>query len=123
MSKPEFLPPGEHPYDPSNSDIDPVGYALERLQTYLTWIEEYRASFEKYRQTDSESVDRELQYLAHSTKEAIRHFVRLTELLLLGVKINPEKRLPRTLFQSNWLSGVNTWLKKTENGKDSDSQS
>ena len=41
------LPPGQHPYDPVKKDIDPVGLALDRVQTFLVWIDEHRATFEK----------------------------------------------------------------------------
>jgi hypothetical protein len=106
MNKTDVISPGKHPCDPSQQDIDPVGFALQRVQTYLTWIEEHRASFEKYRQTDPSAAQKELFSLAHSTKEALRHFLRLTELLLAGYTFDPSKRLPNGLCDLKWLDRI-----------------
>lgn len=105
-----IVPPGHHSCDPSKSDIDSIGFALAMLQTHLTWIEEHRASFEKYRGSDPASAEKELGYLADSTKEAIRHYVRLTELLLAGYTFDPGKRQPKGLFQPQWLSRIQVFL-------------
>ena len=110
----KILPPGQHPYDPSKSDIDAIGFALERLQTMLTWIEEHRASFEKDRESDPACAEKELRYLADTTKQAMRHFLRLTELLLAGYTFDPNKRLPKGLFQPEWLSRVLGFLNESE---------
>jgi hypothetical protein len=103
MDKSSVLPPGEHSFDPYLKDIDPVGFALQRLQCYLTWIEEHRTSFEKVRTSDPVEAEKELADLADSTKEATRYFVRLGELLLSGYTFDPTKRLPNGLFEAQWL--------------------
>jgi hypothetical protein len=110
MEKHETLPPGQHPFDPCKADIDPMGFALQKLQTYLTWIEEHRASFEKYRATDPGAAEKELFSLAHSTKEALRHFLRLAELLLAGYTFDPSKRLPKGLCEPEWLNRIHRFL-------------
>lgn len=97
MDNREILPPGQHPFDPSVQDIDPIGFALSRLQTFLLWIDEHRASFEQLRNTDPASAERELRYLADATQQASTHLARLTELLLAGYTIDPGKRLPKGL--------------------------
>jgi hypothetical protein len=112
MDDAKVIAPGEHPYDPSKKEIDSIGFALERVQTHLTWIEEHRASFEKLRATDAPGAEKELRYLAHSSKEALRHFVRLTELLLAGYSFDPTKRLPKGLFQPQWLSRAKSLLEE-----------
>jgi hypothetical protein len=98
MEKNEVLPPGQHPQDPWKKEIDPVAFGLSRLLAYLMWVEEHRASFEHYRNSDSESAERELDYLKHSTMQALQHLQRLAELLLAGFVIDPNKRLPRGLI-------------------------
>jgi hypothetical protein len=91
------LPPGQHPYDPVNKDLDPVGFALYRVQTFLVWIEEHRATFEKYRHSDQEFAEGELGYLRDSTLQGMIYLRRLSELLLAGHTIDPNKRLPESL--------------------------
>ena len=110
MVEAKITSPGEHPCDPSKGDIDAVGFALERLQTYLSWIEEHRASFEKERGSDPAGAEKELVYLADATKQAMRHFVRLTELLLAGYTFDPSKRLPKGLLQPQWLARIQKLL-------------
>jgi hypothetical protein len=107
MNSSNVIPPGNHPYDPKDEEIDPIGFSLGRIQTYLTWIEEHRASFEANRASDSAGAEKELRDLAYSTKKALRHFQRLVELLLAGYQIDSKKRLPRNLFLPAWLS----WLR------------
>lgn len=97
MGAHDVTPPGASPIDPRAKDIDPVAFALERVQTFLAWIEEHRASFEAARGSDPETAERELRYLAHSTDETKKHMARLVELLLAGYTINPALRLPRNL--------------------------
>ncbi len=103
-------PPGQHRCDPYKSDIDAVGFALERLQTMLTWIEEHRASFEKLRESDPVEAEKELHYLADTTKQARDHFVHLAELLLAGYIFDPSKHLPKGLFQPAWYAWVQSFL-------------
>jgi hypothetical protein len=97
MDPHKVAPPGKSPIDPYVKDIDPVAFALAKVHAYLAWIEEHRASFEAYRDSDPESAERELGYLAHSTEEARKHMARLMELLLAGYNIDRTKRLPRGL--------------------------
>lgn len=102
METNKVLPPGEHPFDTRRSNADQVGYALERLQTFLIWIDEHRASFEKERDTDPQSANAELRNLQDSTEQAVLHLQRLTELLLAGYSINSDKELPIGLCGQVW---------------------
>jgi hypothetical protein len=99
------LPPGQHPYDPIKKDLDPIGFALSRVQTFLVWIEEHRATFEKYRHTDKELAESELSNLRDSTSQGMVYLQRLSELLLAGYTIDPDKRLPDSLCRG-WFSSV-----------------
>ncbi len=101
------LPPGEHPYDPVKKDLDPIGFALSRVQTFLVWIEEHRATFEKYRSTDPEFAESELSNLRDSTLQAMVYLQRLSELLLAGYTNDPDKRLPESLCRGWFSSCVN----------------
>lgn len=94
MDRSNVIPPGESPNDSSVKDIDAVAFALDRVRTYLFWIDEHRASFEAARESDREEAERELGMLARSTQEARRHMARLVELLMAGYGIDPSKRLP-----------------------------
>ncbi len=96
-------PPGQHGCDPYKQDIDPIAFALARLQVHLLWIGEHRTSFEKIRTTDPTGAESELGFLRGSTEEALTHLQRLTELLLAGYTIDPNKRLPRSLYPADWL--------------------
>lgn len=103
MDKTAVKPPGQHPLDPYRQDIDPVGFALERIQTMLLWVDEHRASFEKYRKSDPVNAECELCSLKNVTEQAVLYSQRLSELLLAGCSINPEKRLPKGLGGALWL--------------------
>jgi hypothetical protein len=87
----------------SKQHRDPVAYALERLQTFLLWIEEHRASFEALRGTDPEAAESELSNLKDATAQAFPHLLRLTELLLAGETISAERELPQWLRRADWL--------------------
>lgn len=91
----EILPPGSDPRDPYVKDIDAVAFAMERVQTHLCWIAEHLATFLVTRESDSRSAEQELKYLAESTRQALASSERLSELLLAGYSVNPNKRLPR----------------------------
>jgi hypothetical protein len=97
MANVKVIPPGESPMDPAVKDIDAVAFALDRVRTYLVWIDEHRASFEAARTSDPETAESELGNLAHATEEARKHMARLVELMLAGYTIDPTKRLPRDL--------------------------
>jgi hypothetical protein len=112
------IPPGDHPYDPVKKEIDPVGFALERLQTYLTWIDEHRASFEKMRVSNPTEAEKELAYLADSTREALRYFLRLSELLLAGNGLDPKKRLPRGLLTPQWKERLERFLDESKKDRE-----
>lgn len=101
MERDTPLPIGQHSSDPWKKDIDPIGFALDRLQTFLVWIEEHRAHYEKCRESDPESAKSELVNLKDSTDQAVKHFQRLKELLLAGYTIDPNKRLPQGLGSPN----------------------
>jgi hypothetical protein len=98
----EILPPGQHPRDSRRPDTDQIGHALERLQTFLIWIDEHRASFEKGRATDPQSAEAELRDLQDSTEQAVLHLERLRELLLAGYTIGPAKKSPKGLCNPAW---------------------
>ena len=102
METNKVLPPGEHPFDTRRPNTDQVGYALERLQTFLLWIDEHRASFEKERDTDPQGANAELRNLQDSAEQASLHLQRLTELLLAGYSLNPDKELPKGLCGQVW---------------------
>ena len=93
----DVTPPGEGPLDPYKKDIDPVAFALERVQTMLAWVDEHRASFEATRDSDPESAERELGFLADATRQAREYHGRLVELVLAGYAVDRSKRLPRGL--------------------------
>jgi hypothetical protein len=103
MDKREVLPPGQHPFDTPKLGVDQVAYALERLQTFLMWISEHRASFEKERDADPQSANSELRNLQDSTEQAVMHLQRLTELLLAGYTIDPDKKAPKGLCGEVWV--------------------
>jgi hypothetical protein len=102
MDDREILPLGQHPCDPSKEDIDPIAFSLERLQTLLMWIDEHRSSFEILRGSEPINADTELGYLRDATEQTVLYLQRLTELLLAGYAINPEKRLPKGLSTQAW---------------------
>ena len=52
MGNSKVLPPGDSPDDPAVKDIDAVAFALNKVHTYLVWIDEHRASFEAARTSD-----------------------------------------------------------------------
>ena len=113
MDKNEILPLGQHPSDPYKPDIDPLGFALYRLQTHLLWIAEHRSSFEQLRHTDPSDAERELNYLKDSTWQALAHLQRLMELVLAGYTIDPNKRLPQGLIDHpDFLRSYLTRLKE-----------
>jgi hypothetical protein len=96
MSDTSTLPPGESPLDSADKDIDAVAFALQRVETYLIWIEEHRASFAAARDRgDAEEAERELGFLKDASHQAARCFRRLKELVLAGYGVDPTKRLPR----------------------------
>ncbi|HEY7327722.1 MAG TPA: hypothetical protein VH592_08785 [Gemmataceae bacterium] len=99
MDERQILPPGRHPHDPLKADIDPIGYALNKIQTSLLWIDEHRSSFEQLRHCDPASAQTELDYLEDSVEQALSHLHRLIELLLAGFTLDPNKRLPKGLVQ------------------------
>ena len=76
----KISPPGHHRYDPPKEDVDPIAYALERLETYLIWCEEHRTSYEKDRINKSGNADNEMSCLKDAIEHAILHLQRLTEL-------------------------------------------
>jgi hypothetical protein len=99
----DILPPGQHARDSRKPDIDQIAYALERVQTFLIWIDEHRASFEKERHTDPESANAELRNLQDSTEQAVLHLQRLTELVLAGYSVDSKKGLPQGLCNTVWV--------------------
>jgi hypothetical protein len=92
----QIAPPGQHPYDPPKANVDSVGYALERLQTYLIWSEEHRASYEKAHKDNPADADYEKSCLKDAIEQAILHLQRLTALVLALVTVwTRKKSLPK----------------------------
>jgi len=94
--------------------MDQVAHALARLQTFLIWIDEHRASFEKERPNDPQSAESELRNLQDSTEQAVMHLQRLTELLLAGYTIDPAKVSPKGLCGVVWGRWVQYLLRDRE---------
>jgi hypothetical protein len=90
--------------------MDQVAHALERIQTFLMWIDEHRASFEKERDTNPWSADPELRNLQDSTEQAVLYLQRLTELLFAGYTIDPDKISPKGLGNEVWVRWVQILL-------------
>ncbi|HEY7424736.1 MAG TPA: hypothetical protein VH682_10950 [Gemmataceae bacterium] len=105
-NKHTILPPGQGPFDTLREDVDPLGFFLERLQTLLIWMDEHRSSFEALRNSNTEDAQAELHNLKDATEQAILCLQRLTELLLAGYAIDPNKRLPKGLCGEVWLRFV-----------------
>ncbi len=112
MDKHETLPPGRHELDSVNTDLDPIGHGLERVQTMIVWIEEHRATFEALRETDPTGAETELRYLQNATYQAAAYLQRLTELVLAGYVIDPNKQLPRGLSRPEFRRFAEWCLKK-----------
>ena len=102
MDKREIQPPGSGANDPAHNDIDVIAFQLERIKTYLSWIDEHRLTFEHLRATDPEGAEKELRSLQFVAEQAFPHLQRLTELLLAGYTIDPKKRLPANLTIKKW---------------------
>jgi hypothetical protein len=96
MDRHQIPLPGDGPIDPPN-DIDPIAGHLERIKTNLVWIDQYRLNIEHCLHADPNNVARELTFLKDATDVAIRHLRRLTELLLAGYRIMPDKAIPPNL--------------------------
>ena len=96
------IPPGQHPNDPANREIDPIAYALKKLQTYMFWLGEHASSYEKYHSVDSSKAENELNCLKDAYEQAILYLQRLTELLIGGYQIDPQKVLPRDICSVVW---------------------
>jgi hypothetical protein len=97
-----IIPPGAHPCDPAKTNIDPVGYALKKLQTYMVWLDEHASAYEKYRSSDPSTAQTELGNLKDAYEHAVLHLQRLTELILAGHGIDPNKALPRDMCSEVW---------------------
>jgi hypothetical protein len=102
MNNDAIIPPGAHPCDPAKANIDPVGYALKKLQTYLVWLSEHGSAYEKYRDTDPSTAQSELGNLKDAYEQAVLHLQRLTELILAGRGIDSSKVLPRDMCSEVW---------------------
>jgi hypothetical protein len=114
----EVVPPGQHPSDPYKTDIDPIGFALNRVQTELMWIGEHWCSFTKLRESDPNEADKELGNLRQSLEEAVLHMQRLTELVVAGYSIDPNKRLPAGLTSMGWSHRVEYVRNKQQKSDD-----
>ncbi len=108
MDRANNPPPGQHPFDSRKPGTDQVAHALERLQTFLRWIDEHRSSFEHLRPTDPASAESELRNLQDATEQAVLHLQRLTELLLAGHALEPSKARPKGLCHESWDRWVGT---------------
>ncbi|MGF1581063.1 MAG: hypothetical protein ACFCD0_16990 [Gemmataceae bacterium] len=106
MEKSDISPPGQHPFDSCKPEIDQLAHALERVQSFLKWIDEHHRSFDKVRNTDPESAESELHNLRDSTEQAVMHLQRLTELVLAGYAIDVNKVVPKDLCNESWRCWV-----------------
>jgi hypothetical protein len=79
---------------PADPQIDEVAFALERVCTYLMWIDEHRGSFEAARGSDPETAAAELLNLADATLQARRYGRYLAELIMSGRIVDASKTLP-----------------------------
>jgi hypothetical protein len=109
-------PPGNHPYDPNEQDIDPVAFALHRVQTLLVWIEEHRSTVQRALHMDNEDLKCELSNLRVATRDAMIYLERLSELILAGYGIDYDKRIPDSLSR-HWFSSC---LKQVLNAEKAD---
>jgi hypothetical protein len=107
-----IIPPGEHPNDSRIPNIDQVGFALKRLQTFLIWIGEHRSSYEKHRNVDSVNAENEMSCLKDAIEQAIVHLQRLTELILAGYGIDSTKVLPKDICSVVWSRAVESIAKR-----------
>jgi hypothetical protein len=115
----QIAPPGQHPYDPPKSGVDPVAYALERLQTYLIWCESHRASYENARNDHPRSADNEMSCLRDAIEHAVVHLQRLTELVLAGHGVDSEKIPPKGLCGVVWRRTVESIARQRPGNNDS----
>jgi hypothetical protein len=106
MKRPDLLPPGSDPIDPSGADIDPIGFSLERLQTFLIWIEQHRSAIEMTIEPHQRCAISEMDNLKDASYRAILHFQRLSELILNGYSIDKSKRMPKGLYSDPWIRMV-----------------
>ena len=106
MKKELILPVGQHPLDSLNSNIDPISFCLERVQTMLLWIDEHYSGFMKKRMLEQENAESELGYLKNANDQAILYLQRLTELLIQGRTVDNNKSIPTGLSSDTWLRVV-----------------
>ena len=99
---PVAVTPIYHPQDPSKMDIDTIGYALEKLQTYLIWSEAHSASYMNARNIDIDNAKNKMSCLRDAIYNAVLHLNRLTELIISGQGIDRSKKIPRGLSGEVW---------------------
>jgi hypothetical protein len=109
-----IAPPGQHFMDPAKPDIDPVSYALERLQTYLIWCQEHRASYVQTRDTNPRDAANEMNCLKDAIEQAILPVQRLTELILAGHGVDSKKKPPKGLCNEIWRRAVESLVREKQ---------
>jgi hypothetical protein len=82
------------PADPIKDPLDPLAYAVERVLCNLIWIEVHARDAWDWRESKPELAAAEMAYLKQSTAEAMEHALRVRDLVLSGVGVDPAKRLP-----------------------------
>ena len=96
MDADKLTPLGQNPIGPSVKDIDPVAFALERVQTHLVWIDEHRRWLRGRPWVGPGDRRARAAALGPLHRGARKHMARLVELVLAGYTIDPSK-LPRGL--------------------------
>jgi hypothetical protein len=94
------LPPGKHPADPAKNDIDPLAFALVRLQTMLNWVEEHLCSYLQFQNSASPEAQSELHNLKDALSQSRVHLQRASELVLSGYTIDCNKEIPSRYRQA-----------------------
>ena len=63
-------------------EIDPLAHLLERLQSNLLWIDQYRINYISKRDSNESNASRQMEYLQAANDEAISYLNQLMELLV-----------------------------------------
>jgi hypothetical protein len=76
---------------------------INRLQTLLIWSDEHLTSFDRLRQSDPDTAERELGFLKNSIEQTILHFQQLSEFLADGYTLDSDKQKRKELFGEVWM--------------------
>jgi hypothetical protein len=78
-------------------EIDPLAHLLERLQSNLIWIDQYRINYLTNRESNESDASRQMEYLQAANDEAISYLNQLMELLVRRGILDANKPLPKGL--------------------------